>query len=351
MKGSPIRRFVASHASSLSGLTATPFGKTMKTFLSVVRLLVTVKVEVRKLMKTIVLAFGLAIIAVGCATLNYVHQPFLPATADSATPVAFRVVLTQDDPFVAAKEIHAELPYAYGGGSLMDAVILHGMNALEEAGHEAANKHRRDKAAKMGAPLMRRGIDTSFRNDIQSSLSAALSSSPWLHTMPLEMTRENKQVMMAEVTQHPIVQIRLMYYLSYDASALIMHAHLDYFRQGQKNAAFGRWYIYYSEPVGPEREDAAVAKWVASDQELLHRRMCEGMSEVIAMLERDFFHPEPMDPNDPTVRISCYDAANLSRVQWRGHILRKGNPRILFQEMSLGNDYSIVPDSIQPVAR
>ena len=71
--------------------------------------------------------------------------------------------------------------------------------------------------------------------------------------------------------------------------------------------------------------------------------MSEGTSEIIAMLDRDFLNPKPKDPTDPIVRISCYDPLSLTHVQWNGHILRKGNPRVLFQE-KMGNYFSIVPD-------
>ena len=154
------------------------------------------------------------------------------------------------------------------------------------------------------------------------------------------MTGENKQVMAEEVNQHPVVQINLIYYLSCDASTLIMQAHLLYFRQSQTNATYDRYYTYFSEPVGPERDDAAVAKWVASDQELLHRRMSEGVHEIIAMLDLDFFHRGPMNPANGRGRISVIP---FSHVQRDGYILRRENSRILFQE-DRGNIFSIIPD-------
>ena len=214
------------------------------------------------------------------------------------------------------------------------------MNAALSGANEGANKIRKDKAARMSDLLAGHGLGASFRNEFQSSLSSALSSSSWLHAMPLEITLENKQ---DTANQQPVVQIDLIYHLSYDASALIAQARLTYFRPGQAKAAYARYYTYYSEPIGPERDDAAVAKWVSSDQDLLLKRMREGTSEIIAMLKLDFLNPEPRFPADPDVKISCYDALSLDHVQWEGYILRKGNPRILFRAKT-GNLFSIVPD-------
>lgn len=282
---------------------------------------------------------------------NRYKAPFLPETVDSATPAACRVVLSQDDPFVVAqKAMTGTINFIFvpSGNVLVDifteAIFFNGRDEHEkrrnERRNERANKRLQDQAAKMGAPLAGHGLGASVRNDFQSSLSAALGSSPWLHTTPLKMTGENKQVMAEEVNQHPVVQINLIYYLSCDASTLIMQAHLLYFRQSQTNATYDRYYTYFSEPVGPERDDAAVAKWVASDQELLHRRMSEGVHEIIAMLDLDFFHRGPMNPANGRGRISVIP---FSHVQRDGYILRRENSRILFQE-DRGNIFSIIPD-------
>ena len=124
-----------------------------------------------------------------------------------------------------------------GGGGLVglgvDILVTAAFDKAEKELYDIANKSRQEKAVKMGAPLVGHGLGASFRNDFQSSLSAALSSSPWLHTTPLVMTWGSKRVMVTEVREHPVVQINLIYHLSYDASTLIMQAHLVYFRQGQ----------------------------------------------------------------------------------------------------------------------
>jgi len=301
------------------------------------------------------LALALTTTLLGCGTTHHVHHghtaQFLPETIDSGSPAVCRVVLAQDDPFVASKVTHAGAAPPIGGGSGLvglgvDVLFSAAYHAADVEAHEVANNDRKDKAAQMSALLAGHGLGASFRTDLQASISNVLSSSSWLHSLRQEMTSQARRVTVTEVNQHPVVQIRFIYHLSYDASALVMQAHLLYFHQGQTNAAYARYYTYFSEPVGSERDAAAVAKWVSSDHELLHRRMNEGMSEVIALLDRDFLNPDPTRPTTPPVTLACYDPLAPGRVQWEGHILREGHPRILFQEKT-GNLFSVVPDPIQ----
>jgi Protein of unknown function (DUF2846) len=270
---------------------------------------------------------------------NFYKPPFIPETVDSATPVACRVVLAQNDPFVTAKVIHLGTGVPVTGG-LIDIGVSLTMDLAIAEGHKVANKERADRAAKMTASLKGYGLGGFFRTNIESLLSSTLPSSPWLHTMQLEMT--NRPVTLAEIYQHPAIQINLAYYLSYDASALIMQAHLLYFRQGETNATYARYYTYYSEPVGPEQYEDAVAKWTASNGALFRRRMTEGMNEINAMIDLDFCHRKPMDPMNRTVKISIYDDLTLNQEKWKGFILRNENPRVIFQDRN-GNLFSIIP--------
>ena len=292
---------------------------------------------------------ALAVVLSGCAT-QYVHHhyepQFLPETGDAAIPASCRVVLNQDDPFVAAQKTQA---YKLGitGPGLIDIAVTLGMNAVMNGENNAADKAREDKATETIAPLLGHGIGALFRKEFESSLSAVLLSSPWLHSMPLEMAGGTTNVLASEVISHPVVHINSIYYLSYDASTLIIQAQLLYFHQSQTNAAYYRLYTYYSNPVGPEKDEEAIKKWAASGQKLFLSRMNEGINEVAAMLKLDFFQPEPVDPTTSGARISCFDAVNLNRVQWEGHIIRKGEPRILFQDKA-GNLFSIIPDAIVP---
>jgi len=281
---------------------------------------------------------------------SHYKPPFLPETADSATPAACRIVLPQDDPFIASKvtQPDALLPIVNVDNSLagLGAAIItsFAVGIVDAAAHGVANKHRHEKALEIEAPLLGHGIGEAFRNDFQSAFATHLNASPWLHTLPLEMSTENKQVTTAEVLEHPVVQVSVIYHLSYDASALIMQARLLYFRQGQTNSTYGRFYTYYSEPVGSEKNEAAVAKWVASDQQLLHQRLNEGLSEITAMLDLDFFHRAPMDTTNHSVNISCFDALSQIPVQWRGFVHHRENSRIIFQELFQGNFFSLVPN-------
>ena len=294
-------------------------------------------------------AIALATVLSGCATENIHHghqAQFLPYTGDSSTPTLCRAVLVQNDPFIASKITQANQVMVYDTSNPISFVTSIGasyaMNGIAKGINSAANHARADRATKEGAPLQGHGIGETFRRDFDSSLSASVHSSSWLHATSIETNPEDVTKLTAEINQHPVVQINMIYHLSYDASALIMQAHLFFFRQGQTNATYVRYYTYYSEPVGPKRDDAAVAQWTASNQALLRQRMDEGRKEIMAMLNLDFFHPVLRNPTEPTVTIACYDPLQQSQVKWKGVILRNDSSRILCQEQS-GNFFSVVP--------
>ena len=271
------------------------------------------------------------------------NRYFLPEPVDSAIPAICRVVVPQSDPYVVSRVTKADnMPYTSPG--LVDIGMDMLFNAMLSAGNKEANKERQLKADKMSVPLAGHGLGAEARRNLQSALAVAAAASPWLHCAPLEtITTTNQTVTVDEVSQHPVLQINVVYHLAIDASALIMQARLMYFRQGQTNSTYARYYTYFSEPVGPERDDAAVAKWTASGQQLLRQRMDEGIKEIVSMADLDFFHKQPLDPAQPIVKISGYDATYLRRAKWEGLELRNENPRIVFQAKS-DNLFSLVPD-------
>ena len=282
--------------------------------------------------------------AVQESKLSRDNRYFLPEPVDSAAPAICRVAVPQSDPFVAAKVSRADtVPYTSPG--LVDIGMNMIFNAILSAGTKEANKERQLKAEKLSLPLEGLGLGAEVRTNLQSALAVRSASSPWLHCAPLELTTTNQHVTLDEVRQHPVLQINVVYHLAIDASTLIMQARLMYFRQDQTNSTYARFYTYFSEPVGPERGDAAVAKWSASGQQLLRQRMDEGIKEIATMADLDFFHKQPIDPAQPVVKISGFDPASLSRVKWEGLELRNENPRIIFQAKS-DNLFSFVPDQI-----
>lgn len=269
----------------------------------------------------------------GCAT-QYVHQrheaQFLPDPVDSSTPIACRLVLTQNDPFIAARKTSPwQVPYDASHG-LAGLAVNFAINEVLRGANGIANEIREEEATKKSAPLRGRGLGAQFQNDIQSSLSSALRSSTWLHPLPLTVSRDNRAVTAVELNQHPILDIRLIYNLSYDASILVVQARLFYFKQEETNTEHVCYYTYYSKPIGPEKNEAAVAKWASDNDRLLRERMTEGLDQIIEMLNIDFLRPKWRDPSIPSETISCWDALIQKPVKLKGHIIRKEGSRIIF---------------------
>jgi len=295
-----------------------------------------------------------------CATAGVPHGSPSVAAVSSDTSAVCRVIaiIPQDDPVIAVKgsqPIEAP-PITIGAGASTPAgvgVDLAGQvvsdavfNAFEESLHRSITRNRERRAKQMETPLDGLELGDSFRSKFQSGLTGAINSSPWLHAGQVEVSRRDDPVMIAELTRHPVVQVKILYELSFDASVLIVRAQLIYFRLGRTKGDMPRYYTYFSDPIGPERNAEAVAKWVASDQALLRQRMDEGLGEVVAMLEADFLAPKPGEPSGAPVKVSCYDALNLRHAEWQGNIVR-GGPRILFQRDS-GGCFSLVPERSHP---
>lgn len=295
-------------------------------------------------------SMALLVLGSGCAT-QYVHQrheaQFLPDPVDSQTPIACHLVLTQTDPFVAArKTLPWQAPVMQPG--LVNIAITLIADEIAKGINDTANEVRREQASRRSVPLQGHGLGAWFENNLQSSLTKALNSSSWLHPLPLETRRENKPLKADELARHPILDIRLIYNLSFDASALVMQARVFYYKQGETNTEHVCYYTYFSEPIGPEKGESAVAKWNSADDQLLRQRMTEGLNQIVAMLNIDFLRPEWRDPNTPSETISCWDALSSQRVKLKGHTLRKGGSRIIFQTEKLSEQasylYSLIPN-------
>jgi hypothetical protein len=243
-------------------------------------------------------------------------------------------------------------------GRAMDATFNAGSNAL----NDSANKARADEAKRLSAPLQGHGIREWYTGELQSQAASALTSSPWLRgtavlddraainaTVERAMIRIGREGAIAEVggkIPRPAVLLSVDYHLSHDAAFLIMRADLVYYRPGQDNAAHSRTYTYYSEAVGTEKGDAAVAKWVATNQQMLRQRMSEGVGEIVAMIKGDFLSPTTRDSAKQIVDLSYFDAESLSHARRQGYLLRKGGERIQFQENDFGDMFSMVPEKI-----
>jgi hypothetical protein len=286
---------------------------------------------------------------------DFYQSPFLPGVADSAMPVVCHIVLAQDDPFVAAQidqsaslpapDVASSVTPAQQGeeaGAGIGASFLTGFADGIAVG--IANNAQAAKARKMSLPLQGHGLGQSFRTNLQFSLVAAIGRSPWLHATSIDITRENTNVTATEINQHPVMQIHLGYFLSPDASSLMVQAKLVYFRQGETNAAYDCLYTYISELL-PVENNKAITQWSADNEALLHVQMDEGLSELLTMLDIDFFHRERMDPNKRSERLLFYDPFDETPIECYAFVMRDEGPRVIVQSRS-GNMLSIIPNVV-----
>jgi hypothetical protein len=261
---------------------------------------------------------------------DFYQIPFLPGTIDSNTPVACHVALAQDDPYVTAQvDQPIDHPFFI---ALVDAMGFSDM----------ANNKYAARAKEMGLPLQGQGLGQSFRTGFQASLVAAVDRSPWFHAASVDMSREYTNVSAVEINRHPVMQINLVYYLSPDASSLIMRAELVYFRQGETNVTYDGFYTYVSEPLHVEN-NKAITQWSAANETLLRQRMDEGMGELITMMDIDFFHREQMNPDKRSVEISYYWPFYERLIDYSGFVMRDEGPRIIVQSQP-GYLLSVAPN-------
>jgi hypothetical protein len=246
------------------------------------------------------------------------NDPFVAAQVEQTAPVEAADVSLSGTPAQVGEEVGADI-----GTTFFENFINAVVDSLVNKAHAA-------KANKLSRSFQGRGLGESFETNFESCLAATIVKSSWLHTTPVDMTQTDTNIPEAEINQHPVMQINLLYCLSYDASSLIMQAQLLYFRQGETNATYNRLYTYFSEPLSVQN-DKAISQWSASSDALLRERMNEGTSEMMTMMDIDFFHRQRPDPKNRSVKICCYDAFNLNQVHWKGFVLRNEGQRIIFQ--------------------
>jgi hypothetical protein len=81
---------------------------------------------------------------------------------------------------------------------------------------EGINESRRQKAAERSAPLFGKGLGDEFREDFHDHFVKAASSSSWLKALRTEISREARQVSAQEVSQHPLLHVKVVYTFSGD---------------------------------------------------------------------------------------------------------------------------------------
>ena len=291
---------------------------------------------------------------------SFYQFPFMPETVDSAAPAACHILLPQDDPFVAPAINLTGLeggpagsyippnatPVQVGEQAAADAVAVILEGVVDSIFNGAANSYAAAKATRMSQVLQGHGTGESFMANFQSALARTAARSPWFHAGSIDLTRESADVPVSGNYEHPVLQIKLVYGLTPHASSLFMRADLLYFRQGETNAIYHGLYSYLSEAL-PGEDKKAIAQWTASNAMLLCQRMGEGTSELISMMDIDFFHRVRIDPSVRTVLVSSIDPFEGRRVTDRGFLLCNEGHRLIFQDRA-GNLFSVVGQIVSP---
>jgi hypothetical protein len=123
---------------------------------------------------------------------------------------------------------------------------------------------------------------------------------------------------------------------------------LSYFRQGTTVPAYSRLFTYYSQRIGPERDEAALSRWVSNGESPYRTAADEAVIELVDMMKEHFLAPSNTAyASSPKARIKFWEPLEMSEREETGTLLHEQGNRIRFQGQSLGNLFSLVPDSIQ----
>jgi hypothetical protein len=268
---------------------------------------------------------------------------FLPDTTKPSQLANARIILMQDDLSVAVEPTGSIgrvpiNPAPTSPGALgIDVAVTGLMNLVIAGAEQAIQSSRAANADRESVALRGHGIGASFRNDLKSSFSNAIATSPWLKAASVEITQQKNPTLNTE--HQSLLQLTVVYHLSPDASSLIVQGRLIYIKQGETKPDYGRFYTYFSAPVGSERDESAIAKWVLSDQALLRARLSEGLHELITMVNLDFLNPVTRPASVST--IAGYNPFTGNQDQWHGSILLDEKPRVIIR-IANGNLLSVV---------
>ena len=194
------------------------------------------------------------------------------------------------------------------------------------------------------------GLGDRYADDLLRATRAAISESGWLHPRHVETRRVTIDPNEA-LPPGPFLRVEFGYALSWDAWSFILAARLSYFRDtGRKVLTFQRACLYFSERVGPDPDEAAVARWATNGQSALRGVMADSSAQLIQMVKIDFLAPElaGRDLQAALYRVRFLDHADLQDTVVMGRVIRRSGARILLQSNN-GNLISLVPISVELV--
>jgi hypothetical protein len=88
----------------------------------------------------------------------------------------------------------------------------------------------------------------------------------------------------------------------------VVQAQVRFFRRGQNAPVYQRYFTYYSDRIGPEQNNAAIAKWAVNTESLYRSAANRGISEIGKMLNMHLLSPEPGTLTGSPATIKLYDA-------------------------------------------
>jgi hypothetical protein len=268
----------------------------------------------------------LCLVANGCKTQQVAHKPIDPNAIQSQATLV-RSVIVQDEVIIPVKIEHANPGLAYGGGGV--GALVH---AISEAAHKAKNKSRMDEAARLLAPLRQKAVTVEFRADHWDALTNALASSRGIRLLKAEAATKYTKPTIADIKDQPFLSLLTVYSLTRNCSTLEILTILQYFQAGNNQPAYSGALIYFSDEIGPERDEAAVAKWASDEAAPYKAAVREGIIETMKMLRADILEPVSPTGVSEDTKLKFRVPGSTKEVAWKGKILQRNRERLIFRK-------------------
>jgi hypothetical protein len=203
-------------------------------------------------------------------------------------PVKVRSIIAQDEVFIPVKETHSGVPLQSG---LIEGVI----HAIFEAPHQVRNDAKYARARRLLGPLLEQTLTVEFRANYWDGLKRTLQSPTGMKIGDIQTDTQTRQVTIADLREQPFLALNTSYHLSDDCSVLIIQTQFRYFQSGNNRPVSYGFLTYFSDEIGPEREDSAIAKWAANGAATYRATLNHGISETMKMLRFAILEPTTAD--------------------------------------------------------
>jgi hypothetical protein len=224
------------------------------------------------------------------------------------------------------------IPYHPQQG-ILDAVV----NGIEDAGIKARNEARRKAASQRLSPLWSQTADMDFRTTYWNAIRECFGSTASFQCAGIETNTALVRITRKIVKEHPLLYLKTDFELSGDSSTVKISTSVEYYNLGNTELVCGGTLIYFSDAIGSEQDDAAIAKWSEAGATAYREAIRNGISETTRMLRLGLLEaPEPSAP-DQTIKVRCpqkffnNSGSGYSMETWQGRTLAENAARIIFQ--------------------